>query len=280
MTPALPAPVDELFSRAEDAVDDLGSDEDGREGSDGGEDESDALPTEMVDPVDDLVEVADEAEDVLETVDVTGVLSAVDWDALPETAPDVVDLDELPDAVGDGDPGDAVRLRALARLLDLSDVWEAADVRAFWRQQRELDEAVSELVGADEADEASDEGDDGGLDVGGIDAGGGVLDADAESVENAVQSEVADAVGEFRASILEAHVRLREKFEENQETAESRHGSTDSSRNPTAVSTMPGSSGGALRHSTVPEETRCSTAPNRKRIYGGRFDEATGGTDE
>ena len=49
----------------------------------------------------------------------------------------------------------------------------------------------------------------------------------------------------------------------------------DDSRNPTAISTLPGSRGDlgrSTRHSTVPTETKYSTTPNYDRIYGDRFD--------
>jgi hypothetical protein len=49
------------------------------------------------------------------------------------------------------------------------------------------------------------------------------------------------------------------------------------------MSTLPkdrSPSGRGTRHSTVPEETKHSTAPNRKRIYGTRFDRARGDDDE
>lgn len=83
---------------------------------------------------------------------------------------------------------------------------------------------------------------------------------------------MSDGVVTFRDALLEAHERIQEKVEELRDRTE-RVGQPRS-RNPTAFSTLPKSRaefGGTTRYSTVPAETRYSSAPNHARIYGRRF---------
>jgi len=132
-------------------------------------------------------------------------------------------------------------------------------------------------------------GDDLALDValrrvlghGGAQVGRGENDFDPRSVENAIQMQVSESVGEFREKLLAAHRRFAKIREQNEERFPDR--GRNGSRNPTAVSTVPPSGPAersATTHSTVPEETRHSSAPNRRRIYGPRFDRAEEVTDE
>ncbi len=251
-------------------------------------------PEETRELLDELIDVAVEFEEMLETVDLTDLVAAIDW----ESVPDAVELEDLPEAIDEGNPQEAVKLRQLLAIADMGEVWENVDGREFWRQYRELDDELDDLSDEDDDDEffddlfdddgeddgffdddgedddgiLDDDDDDGGVQVGGV----GTTDDDMEpeSIENAIQSQIADAVGEFRESLLEARGELAERLEANRAESERRSHTSDS-RNPTAVSTMPVQSprrgGGAF--STVPEETKYSTAPNRKRIYGSRFEE-------
>lgn len=219
--------------------------------------------------LEELLVLADEAEDVVSRVDLTELAATVDWSNLPEA----VD----PEAVGSGDVTEAVALRELLSLSDLPDLWDSVDVREAWREYREFDDALDD-VGEESTDEGIASGGDPstGRDGADVDATGGLAEVDPETVENAVQSGISDAVGEFRESLLAAHERLASLREANRERIDSFR---SESRNPTAgVSTIPpkGAIGDTTRHSTVPEETRHSGAPNRRRIYGTRFEEAVG----
>jgi len=223
-------------------------------------------------------DAADEAEDVLETIDFGELPDAVDVSELP----DAVDAGDVPEAVAGGDPEDAVELRNLGELVELTDLWSAVDVREFWRNKREFDAAVADLF----ADDAS--GFDGADESGDADAADasddgtatskpelGLLETD-ESKQAAIQKAISDSVAEFRESILDARERLSDVVETNRDRTEPV--GRPNSRNPTAASTMATSRpdlGGSTRFSTVPEETRYSTAPNRPRIYGQRFEGAT-----
>ena len=281
-TDGVDARVDELVTRAEDAFDGLQeyvevpeSDlADLRERVDDEESFEEAAEY-----VRDLWEVADEAEDVVQTVDLSDLPEAVE----PGNLHEVIETGELPDAVSSGDPGDAVKLRKLLKVVKLTELWDATDVRAFWKQKREFEDELDDLVGDDEgeSDDADGAGEDDSLgpSVDWTDDGAdGLPDYDPESLENAVQSKMMDGVEEFRAALLDAHEKLKALREENRERMSSQDTGVNS-RNPTAHSTVPSGSrpdvGHATRHSTVPRETRYSTAPNKRRIYGDRFEEET-----
>lgn len=225
--------------------------------------------------LDDLEDIVDEAEDVLSTLDLAEVVEAINWGNLPNA----VELEEIPDALDDGDLDDSVALRELIDLADLPQLFESVDEREFWREKREFGDELDDVVG----DDSESPGSDPGFDVD-VDADSGADDVasheiDPQAIQMAVQSEIIDAVGEFRATLLAAHERLDSLRQENEERFD-RKRTRSSSRSPTAsFSTM--STGhvgmtGKINHSTVPEETRYSTAPNRKRIYGNRFKSAEG----
>lgn len=246
--------VDRLLSRAEDGFDRLR--------------EPRATVDEIAETLDDLEDVADEAEDVLSEADLLQVLRTVDWDDVPEA----VDPEDAPAAVEEGDPSEVVTLRKLLDLTDLPELWRSVNARALWREEREFEDALDDLVGEDEASE------DEFADVSIPDVGSGPS-VDPESMEHAIQSKVGDSVDEFRATLLAAHDRLAALYEYNQERFSDRR--SEDSRNPSEHSTMPSNRpelGGVRRPSSVPSETRHSSVPNRDRIYGARFDD--GGADD
>lgn len=252
----------------------------------------------------DIHDVADNVEDMLGTVDLTDLLSEIEWENLPEA----IELENVPEAIEDRNPTAAIKLRKLLSVTDMSEVWDNVNAREFWRQSRELDDAVDDFSD-EEDDEGLLSGDEDGSDEGLLDdpsfdspfgdddpedagdaaeaspeTGLGGLEGlgtdeeglDQETMENAIQSRVSDSVGEFRQSILAARAQLKQLLAENRERSERRNSTSTNSRNPTAVSTMPpgGKQQRTAKFSTVPEETRYSTAPNRRRIYGSRFEEA------
>lgn len=250
--------------------------------------------------LDDLADVADEAEDLLSTVDVRELLDALDVSDVPEA----VELSDVPDAIEERAPRKAVKLRKLLRLADLSQVLDSTDLRQFRREKQELEAEIDDLTddgGGGRADDGSSGAGGGGGDEGsviggsgdgptgddgllsGLDAGGALADdldgeERSEVMEAAVQSTVDDAVKEFRDGLLEAHDRLAAMREKNQE----RTSSVDrqpSSSNPTAFSSMPASridvGSGSTRHSTVPSTVRHSNATGRERVYGDRFEEGS-----
>lgn len=256
----------------------------------------------------DVLEVVDEIEDVLDAVDLSDLPDAVDERDLVSA----VEAGRIPDAVRERDLGAAVDLERVVRAIELGELWDSTDVRTLWREKRELADEVDDISDdGEEEDPVIDEletllGDDGGdasmLDDGDDDsvldavgetvddagdsvtdaaadaaeAGGGLADVPSESYQTAIQAKAMEGIDEFRAAVLEAHEKLAALHEENRERMRRQHDETDvSSRNPTAHSTMQVDRqdiGNATQYSTVPRETRYSTAPNRERIYGRRFD--------
>lgn len=228
--------------------------------------------------VDALIRVADEAEDLLDAVDVVEVLRSLD--------PEGVDVDDLPESLSEGNPSEAIDA---GDLIDLSEIFEAVDVREFWKEARELQSATDELPdGMVPGEEDSDDGivdgsefvDDATDEIVDDMVGEKQIDMRQDEVQTAVQKGLSEAVEEFREGLLETRDHLEAMREANEERIESV--GQPSSRNPTAVSTMASgkrSKVDATRHSTVPTETRYSNAPNRRRIYGRRFERA-GDDDE
>ncbi|MFC6835442.1 hypothetical protein [Halomarina ordinaria] len=235
----------------------------------------DGAVEDAVDAVDDLLAVAREAEELLETVDVDDAAASAE----PSELPEVIDVGEL--ATGDLDDG--VALSRLHRLVDLGELWSSVDVREFWRNKQELEAALAEVGLVDE--ESEDEGDDGGgfgLDTGDVgfgggDGGGSDGDGDddripVEAIQAGVQQQLAESLSEFREVALDARDELEAATEKAQERMPEHQQS--SSRNPTAVSLVPSArrdAGLAGRASTVPRETRHSEAPNTERLVGRRL---------
>lgn len=277
--------VDDLLTRAQRGIESLQDDAVG--------------PQEALETIEDLLAVADEVEDLLETVDVAALVEAVGAEDLSE----VVDLEDVPEALEEGAPREAVHLRKLLKLADLGELFHSANVRQLRREKRELEEAIDDLVeddgeaGAATADTVAGDGAGGGPASGspggaGDAIGGGADGAfggddtdtgersvgpgvDQAVLQQAVQSKVDDAVVEFRQGLLAAHEELRRMRAANAERTGS-VGRQSGSRNPTAFSSMPADEvtvGTGTKHSTVPRETRHSSAPNRERIYGDRFEE-------
>lgn len=234
-------------------------------------------PSIGIDILEELWEIAAAIEDLLETVDLAALLETVDLSELPST----LELEDLPEAIAETDPSLAADLSAIISLVDMGQLWDTVNAREFWRQSREVTDEIDDVTGEDLNDhvpgdpfEDDDDEDEESLDV---DVSTDPDEYDPETLENAVQTGISQAVGEFREGILDARARLKKKLEANRERSQELSSGSPDSRNPTAVSTMaPARSNAALaRYSTVPEETKYSTAPNRERVYGDRFEEAT-----
>lgn len=245
--------------------------------------------------LEDLRQVAVEAEELLETVDLSDLPEAINAEELP----DVVDVGAIPDAVASGDPADAIESRELLDVVELGRLWSNVDVREFWRNKAEFETALEEALDADLDDDESrlsrlqssfadamDDAGDGMTDGDDTDLASIPDDTNTEAFQTAIQSGLRDAVDEFREGLLRTHDRLKTLREENEERTG--RATQPDSRNPTAYSTLASASSGpsvgrGTRYSTVPRETKYSTAPNRRRIYGDRFentDAREGGDDD
>lgn len=244
--------------------------------------------SEMAEVLNDLQAVVDEADELLDAMDLTELPSAVDT----EDADEVIDEENLPEAIANLDPEEAIRLRKLLAVIDIGELWDSVDVRDVWRNKREFEEALEELDESDDEDVlpfvddlTDDEDDDGFVDVdmdgdGMMDGDGllggdgdGTVDVPDEAYQTAVQSQLSNSVDEFRDGLVAVHQKLARLREENQERID-RTGQPNS-RNPTAHSTLTSGRGRSdvdTRYSTVPTESKYSNAPNRPRIYGSRFE--------
>lgn len=192
--------------------------------------------------VDDVREVVEELAEFVAAVDVTEGAKALEVPEDPDSARDLVDVPELHGRV---------------------------DIRDLWREFRELRAEIEELRGDGADEDTSTEGD----------TDPRADDVDPTELELALKSAVEDAVERFREEILDARERLTEAVED----IDDRTVDDPDSRNPSAFSTLPGSRtdmGGVARGSTVPRETRHSTTPNYRRIYGSRFEDAGGDEGE
>ncbi|EMA54088.1 hypothetical protein [Halococcus thailandensis] len=237
--------------------------------------------------IEDLVDVIEETEELLDTVDLSELPEAVELSELPSA----IEGEDVPEAIANAEPRRAVDLTQLASLVEFSELWDAVDVRSFMQNKDELEEATADVTDDEDDNGGNGEsGDDSGLmdsfDMSGSgDANGGeesILD-DGQAKQLAIQSQLRDAVEEFRESALDARDQLKEARDTAQEKVEEKTGGgtgQPSSRNPTAYSTMVSGwkAGGwsSASFSTVPKQTQHSSAPGHYRIYGRRFDEREG----
>ncbi|ELZ02393.1 hypothetical protein [Natrialba asiatica] len=282
-----------ILDDAEDALDELehtlgaGDGEEGGDGDTGlsGLDDLDDLDDEtlsaLADNVETLSKLATEVADLLETLDLSALPEAIDANEVIAA----IDAGEIPTALADDDTGvgDVVDFGHLFRAIDLLDAWDATDIGEIWETKRELEELTDD--GGDGDDTLLD-----GLDLGGDDGGGDdLLDVDAdpaellgdidvmddpEAYQVAIQQTTMEGIDSFREALLETRAKLAKLHEFNREKMR-RQDTSVNSRNPTAASTMPATRAdvaSGVKHSTVPQQVRLSTAPSRKRIYGNRFE--------
>ncbi|WP_117592713.1 hypothetical protein [Haloprofundus halophilus] len=264
------ADVDDLYDTAVEILDRL-------TGDDG--DEEAAAGERIATDLDLLVDVAVEAVELLSAIDVETFFENVDVEELPEA----VSFEELPEALADGNPKAAVNVSKLVQLVNLSALLTETDLQRTREEYAELEEAVDAFTD-DGLVQTDDEGDGNGDDGDGDDEflEDSLFGGDEETsmvkteVSQAViQSELMDAIEEFRRGILVAHRELDRMRRYNEKRFRQRASSTSTSRNPTARSFIPSSrpATGASRFSTVPTRVRHSDMEGLDRIYGRRFDE-------
>lgn len=219
---------------------------------------------DVIETAEEIWDILDEAEDVLDTLDLDEVPDVIDLDDLPEA----VDVEEVPEAIADGDAHDAIDLGGVKEAIEFRELWEAADIGDLREQQQELEDEIDDVTDGGDGDEE----DDGLLDMGMGMGNGAHMQFDPENRQERIQELIQTAVQGFRTALLETHDKLRLLYEYNQEKL----GGSDS-LNPTAVSTMPSgplANSASTRRSTVPSQVKYSRAKNPRRIYGRRFDTA------
>ncbi|ADD03928.1 gas-vesicle operon protein GvpI [Natrialba magadii ATCC 43099] len=246
--------------------------------------------------LDTLAELATELESVLEMIDLSELPEAVDADEVVGA----IEAEEVPSAIAEDETGvsDVIDFGDLFRAIDLLDAWDATDLGSLWEAKRDIEETTEKLTG----DDGGEDGDGGGItetligdddgdddDLIETDLDGDMLETDAdptellgdidvmedpEAYQVAIQQTAMEGIDSFRAALLETHAKFSRVHEFNREKMR-RQDTSANSRNPTAASTMPterADVASGVKHSTVPQQVKLSTAPSRKRIYGKRFE--------
>ena len=243
---------------------------------------------EVNEEIADLHTVADEARELLTTVELTELPDAIDYSNLDE----VIEVSDIPDALAEGDIDEAIQYSELLAVIEFDELLDTVDLREFRQNKDELTDTIDEFTAERETDdelvvydiltsiiEALDieAGSDGGaLDaIGGEEANDVAIDGQAKQA--AIQSQLHAAIEDFRESVFDAREQIKEVREEaNDRITEETGGlGQPTSRNPTAFSTLTSvrtPTGDDTRYSTVPPSTRYSTAVSHQRIYGSRFE--------
>ncbi|ELZ08641.1 hypothetical protein C479_14918 [Halovivax asiaticus JCM 14624] len=232
-----------------------------------------------------VVTILQEAETVLEAIDVEALPEAVDADAIR----DAIEFGEIPDALRGDESADAVSLRKVIQAIDLGRTLAAMDVNQVWEAKRSIEGATDEL-GGDRSD-----GDDDGLLGGMLDSAGidgelvdtELVDTAAEELKDdvdiesgdlsayqaVIQQQAIEGVDAFRDALLSTHGTFERIVETNRELMR-RRDRQPNSRNPTAVSTLPTGRADVAsvpNYATIPRTIRHSDGPTRSHIYGDRF---------
>ncbi|WP_137288342.1 hypothetical protein [Natronorubrum halophilum] len=283
---------DSFETLLDDATESLDRLEDSLDGVEQLDDLDDTVVESVLGDVETLANVVKETDELLEELDFTDLPDAVDGDELLEA----IETGEIPDVLADEDAGvtDLVDFTQLFRAIDLLSAWDATDLTDLWQEKRELEDAVDDLEDGEDtgmvedaiSDIADGDGDgdligdddDDLIEMDAADAKEALGDIDVaedpEAYQVAIQQQAMEGIDAFREALLETHEKFERLYEFNREKMRRQDTST-SSRNPTAASTIQTDRrdlGGGVRHSTVPQEVKLSTAPSRKRIYGRRFE--------
>ncbi|AGB16514.1 hypothetical protein Halru_1916 [Halovivax ruber XH-70] len=232
-----------------------------------------------------VVTILQEAENVLEAIDVEELPEAIDG----ETISEAIDVGEIPDALRGDESADAVSLRKVIQAIDLGRTLAAMDVNQVWEAKQSIEGATDDLGG-----DLSD-GDDDGL-LGGMldsaDIDGELVDTDlvdaaAEELKDdvdiesgdlsayqaVIQQQAIEGVDAFRDALLSTHGTFERIVETNRELMR-KQDRQPNSRNPTAVSTLPTGRADVAsvpNYATMPRTIRHSDGPTRSHIYGDRF---------
>lgn len=219
-----------------------------------------------------IATIVREAEEILRSIDASELPDAIDADRVREA----IELGELPDTVREEENADVVKLRQVVRAIDLGRALKAMDVSDVFESKREIDDATDELVDDEEANESILDTDmDGTVDAVAdelredVDVG----DGNMSEYQALIQQQAIKGIDAFRDGLLKTHGKFEQVVETNREKMR-RQDRSPSSRNPTAVSTMPTTRSDVSsvpNYATMPRTVRHSDAPTRTHIYGDRF---------
>ncbi|WP_247729010.1 hypothetical protein [Halovivax limisalsi] len=216
-----------------------------------------------------VVTMLQEAEEIIDAIDVSELPEAVDADQVREA----IEVGEVPDALRDDENAVVVKLRRVIRAIDLGQTLASMDVTDVWESTRSIDDATDELDDSD--GDLTDADLDRAMDVAAeeLKEGVDVRSGDMAAYQAVIQQRAMEGVDAFREALLRTHGQFERIVEANRERMRQRD-RQPSSRNPTAVSTIPSGRSDVSsvpNYATMPRPVRHSDAPTRTHIYGDRF---------
>lgn len=216
----------------------------------------------LTDAASELLDVFEQIDALLRTIDLDQLPDAVDFDALP----DLVDFERIMDAIRERDPDVGLDLSNLEGVVDTRELWNLVDLLEFAKTKQRLDRELEDVVGDDAKVGADSEA--------AADVKAFASSLGSEAKQPLVQQEAKAAVEVARDAVVEQHATIARVYTSNKERFGKSRGAE---RNSTSVSLLPA---GPLPDSV---STRLSTIPSRipyteidpiHRIYGRRWKEA------
>lgn len=226
-----------------------------RETAADGSDETRATVAEVLD-------IVEEVDDLLETIDFERLPDAVDTAALPS----LVELDGIFEAIRDRNPDSALDLSTLRDVITVPELWNAVDLVDFRRELRQLTSELEDLVGSDAFASSGDS-------EAAAEVREFVDDVTPAATNAALQQEAKTAARAARRGVIDGHSKFEELYESTRR-GPGYAGRKPVSRNPTAVSSVPYGplpNGVSTRVSTVPSAVRHAPVDALPRIYGRRW---------
>ncbi|MFC4542998.1 hypothetical protein ACFO5R_13805 [Halosolutus amylolyticus] len=209
-----------------------------------------------------LWEVVDEVEDLLGTIDFERLPDAVEASVLPE----LLNLDELPDAIREKDPDVMLDLSTIRQVVTLRELWNTVDLVEFGKEARQLRTELEDVV-----------------DLGALETGGDseaateietfVEEEKGNATNAAIQQEAKKAAKKARKGVIDGHSTFEDLYGSSQRGT-GYAGRKPVSKNPTAVSSVPYGplpASVSTRVSTVPANVRHARVDALPRIYGRRW---------
>ncbi|WP_339102261.1 hypothetical protein [Haloterrigena salinisoli] len=209
-----------------------------------------------------LWDVLEEVDDLLGTIDLENLPDVIEASALS----DLLDRDELPAAIREGDPDRALDLSTIRRAVNLRELWNTVDLVDFRRELRQLEAELEDVVGPDLLDSSGDS-------EAAAEVRSFVDEVKPDATDAALQQQAKAAAKAARRGVLEGHSKFETLYESTgRDTGYA--GRRPVSNNPTAVSSVPYGplpAGVSARVSTVPRNVRGAKVDALPRIYGRRW---------
>ncbi|PCR92390.1 hypothetical protein [Natrinema ejinorense] len=209
-----------------------------------------------------LLDVVEEVDDLLETIDFERLPDAVEVSALP----DLVKLDGVPNAIREHDPDLALDLSAIRDVIHLRGLWNAVDLVDFLRELRQLKSELEDVLGPDAFGSSGDS-----------EAAAEIRkfadEVKPDATNAALQQEAKEGAKAARKGVIDGHSKFEDLYESTQR-GPGYAGRKPVSNNPTAVSSVPYGplpASVSTRVSTVPTSVRHAKIDALPRIYSRRW---------